>query len=170
VIMMDELLDIVDANDKVIGQDTKANKFEKELISRNVAIFLRDSAGNFIIVQRAANKRSFPNRLDVAACGNVSAGESYEQAAKREMQEEIGITCEIRMLKKIYHEFEEKGKMLRYFTGIFIGTWDRSIQPNEEIAGVMKMTTQQIKSAIERKPDLFTPGFVSDFHLIEACI
>jgi 16S rRNA (adenine1518-N6/adenine1519-N6)-dimethyltransferase len=149
-----EFLDIVDENDSIIGKDTKENKFSKELISRNVAVFLRDSGGKFIIIQRAANKRSFPNRLDLASCGNVAAGESYEDAAAREMKEELGITCEIIMLKKVYNEFEENGKKLRYFTGIFLGKWDKAIK---------SMTLAELKTAIKVKPDIFTPGFVADF-------
>ena len=167
---MEELLDIVDENDIVIGKDSKENKFEKELITRNVAVFLRDSEGKFIIVKRAAHKKSFPNRLDVAACGNVSAGESYEDAAKREMEEELGIECEIRLLKKIYHEFEENGKKLRYFTGIFTGTCDKAAKPNDEIASVMKMTLPEIRSAINTTPEIFTPGFMNDFLALGAIL
>jgi 8-oxo-dGTP pyrophosphatase MutT (NUDIX family) len=70
-----EPLDIVDPNDKVIGQNTKENKFNKELISRNVAIFLID--------------------------------EDYMTAAKREVKEELGVSCKLRLLDKIYNEFEE---------------------------------------------------------------
>ena len=80
------MIDIVNKNDIVIGQDTKENKFQKELISRNVAIFIKDSQNQYIIAKRGPNKRSFPNRLDLAACGNVDAGETYEEAAVRELK------------------------------------------------------------------------------------
>ena len=86
------MLDIVDEFDNVIGTDTKANKFKKRFISRNVAIFIKDKEGKFIVAKRAASKKTFPNCIDTAACGNVKAGESYKEAALREIKEELNIT------------------------------------------------------------------------------
>ena len=102
-----ELLDVVDENDNVVCQDTKENKFVKGFISRKVAIFIVDNDGNLLITKRAPDKRIFPNRYDLAACVNVKAGESYEDAAKREVVEELNIECDLRFLGKIFNEFKE---------------------------------------------------------------
>lgn len=161
--MDDELLDIVDRNDIVVGQDTKENKFQKELISRMVAVFIVDNEGKMIIAKRAPTKRSFPNRLDLAACGNVKAGESYEDAAKREILEELGIECNVSLLKKIFNEFPENGKMIRYFTSIFLGRYDSTVNTNEEISVIRKIPVDEIERMIKQSRELFTPGFVNDF-------
>lgn len=116
-----ELLDIVDSNDKVIGRDTKENKFIKGLITRNVAIFILDHNKRLLIAKRSSNKKSFPNRYDLAACGNVKAGETYKEAAEREVSEELGIKCNLKFLGKIFNEFKENKITIRYFTGIFFG-------------------------------------------------
>jgi isopentenyldiphosphate isomerase len=162
-----EILDIVNEKDEIIGQDTKKNKFEKELISRNVAVFLRDSLGMFIIMKRSESKKSYPGRLDAAACGNVMAGESYEEAAKRELKEELNVECELRLLWKVYNEFNENGKLLRYHTAVFEGTWDGAISPNEETQGFQKMTLDELSAMVKKRPEMFTPGFVADFLQIE---
>ncbi len=117
--MEQELLDIVNENDEIIGQDTKGNKFRKSLISRNVAIFILDDNKKLLITKRSSRKESFPNRYDLAACGNVKAGESYEDAAKREVTEELSIDCDLKFLGKIFNEFKEDEKTIKYFTGIF---------------------------------------------------
>ena len=57
--MDSELLDVVNHNNEVIGQDVKRDKFEKEFISRNVAIFLVDDQGKLLITKRAPNKIFF---------------------------------------------------------------------------------------------------------------
>ena len=53
------LIDIVDQNDIIIGKDTKENKFKKELISRNVVAFIKNSKNKYIIVKRSSKKKNF---------------------------------------------------------------------------------------------------------------
>lgn len=162
-----ELLDIVDNNDNVIGKDTKENKFANELITRNVAIFIIDEAGKLIIAKRAAHKKSFPGRFDLAACGNVKAGESYQEAAARELIEELGIDCDVKMLEKTYNEFPENGKSLKYYTGIFLGKYSHDIMLNDELESFKKLSINEVQNLIDKNPGLFTPGFVNDFLLVK---
>ena len=165
-----ELLDIVDDQDVVIGQDTKGNKFQKSLISRNVAIFIMDDNGKFIITKRSPLKKSFPNRYDISACGNVMAGENYLDAAKREVLEELGIKCELKMLDKIYNEFEENGKAIKYFTGIFIGKYAGEVTFNDELVELKRLTLEEISDLVRENPDQFTPGFVKGFNEVKGVI
>ena len=158
-----ELLDIVNKFDKVVGKDTKENKFKNELISRNVAIFIKDSQNKFLIVKRSPNKKSFPNKYDLAACGNVKSGETYEQAAERELAEELGITCKIKFLKKIYNEFSEKNKVLKYFTAVFAGESSQEVVLNDELVELKRLTLNEIDKLMEKDKTLFTPGFVNDY-------
>ena len=160
---MEEIIDIVDESDNVIGQDKRTNKFEKEFISRNVAIFILDGKGDALIVRRSPQKRSFPNRYDLAACGNVMSGESYMEAAKRELKEELGIECELNFLEKIFNEFKEKNKTLKYFTGVFMGYHEGEIKLNDELVEPKWLSIKQIEKMLEENNELFTPGFVKDF-------
>ncbi len=162
-----ELLDIVDEDDKVISRDTKENKFLKSLISRNVGVFARDSARNFIIVKRAPTKKIFPNRLDLSACGNVRAGESYESAASRELLEELGISAPVKFLKKIFNEHEENGKKLRYFTALFLAVCDEEPELNDELSHFEKIALEKLKEKAKESPELFCPFFLKDFKAVE---
>lgn len=163
----DQLLDIVDEHDQIIGKDTKENKFRKELITRNVAIFIKDTSGNFVIVKRAPTKKVFPNLLDLAACGHVDLGESYEEAAKRELKEELGIQCNVAFLNKIFNEFTENNKKIKFFTGIYLGVCDDEAKLSEETALFKKMSLSELRKAVYHNPELFTPGFVKDFKEVE---
>ena len=158
-----ELLDIVDEQDNIITQDTKENKFKKELISRNVAIFILDDNKNLLIVKRSPQKRSFPNRYDLAACGNVKAGESYEKAADREVEEELGIKCDLMFLTKIFNKFKENKIEIKYFTGLFLGHWSDDVTLGDELVELKKLSIQEVEELINQNQDLFTPGFVKDF-------
>jgi len=162
-----ELLDIVNDKDNVIGQDTKNNKFIKGLISRNVAIFILDNDGKLLITKRSSHKKSFPNRYDLAACGNVKASESYREAAEREVIEELSIKCNLKFLGKIFNEFKENDIKIKYFTGIFLGHFSGEVKLSDELVELKRLTSKEIEGLINENKDLFTPGFVKDFIFVK---
>jgi isopentenyldiphosphate isomerase len=89
----DELLDLVNDNDQVIGQELRSviratNQLHR---IRAVWLFLKNKEGKLWIPRRAATKKSHPLALDGSVVGAVSAGETYEQALEREAFEEIGM-------------------------------------------------------------------------------
>ena len=59
---------------------------------RSSFIFVFDPAGRLFVQRRAAAKETFPRHYDMAPGGVVGAGESYEENAAREAEEEMGIT------------------------------------------------------------------------------
>jgi len=161
--MEQELLDIVNEKDEVIGQDTKENKFRKSLISRTVTIFILDDNKKLLIVLRSPEKRSFPNRYDAAVCGNVKTDESYEDAAKRELMEELSIDCDLEFLGKIFNEFKEDEKTIKYFTGVFLGHFSGEVKLSDELVELKRLSVEEVEELINKNKDQFTPGFVNDF-------
>jgi len=158
-----ELLDSVDENDNFIEQTTKNNKFLNNLITRNVAIFILDKDGRLLITKRSPKKKSFPNRYDLAACGNVKSGEDYVEAASREVNEELDMKCSLNFLGKIFNKFDENNIQLRYFTGIFIGHFSGEVRLNDELVESCKLSVEEVEGMINENKELFTPGFVNDF-------
>lgn len=159
-----EIIDIVDEFDNILGQDTKQNKFDRNLISRNVAIFLADSDNNIIIAKRSPKKKVFPDKFDLSACGNVMADESYEDAALRELKEELGIECELSFLSKVYNELDGK---LRFFTAIFLGRYDGNISLNDELTEFHRLKMSDIESRLKHCKDDFCPFFINDFEKVK---
>jgi isopentenyldiphosphate isomerase len=91
-IKSDELLDIVDQNDEVIGQKYRAEIYaEKSSNFRVVNAFLINSWKQVWIPRRSPHKKLFPLCLDASVGGHVISGESYDQAFRRELQEELNI-------------------------------------------------------------------------------
>ncbi|MBT3814619.1 NUDIX domain-containing protein [Candidatus Woesearchaeota archaeon] len=162
-----DLLDVVNETDEVIGQDYKNNKFTKGFISRNAVVFIKDKEGRYIIVKRSPLKRTDPNKLDLSVCGNVNAGEDYKQAAIREMKEEIGIECDVKFLKKITNEIPHKDTILKFFTGIFLGEHHGEIVTNEEVKEHQRWTLEELKQEMEQNPEQFTFGFRKDFEEVK---
>ena len=89
----DELVDVVDALDRVVRQATRAEMRRDNLLHRAVYIIVRDSAGRLFIHRRTDSKDVYPGYWDVTVGGVVAAGEDYATAARRELAEEIGVVA-----------------------------------------------------------------------------
>ncbi|MBW2971429.1 NUDIX domain-containing protein [Candidatus Woesearchaeota archaeon] len=165
--MADHYVDIVDENDEVIGRELKSKKPEMGFISRVVAVMLRDSDGKFIVTKRGSHKKLAADKLDLAAFGNVDAGEDYETAAKRELREETGLSCPLTMLDKFYQEIEHKGNTLKIFCGVFLGHTDKEPVLNHELISFRRMTFEEIESEMKKNPEHFCQGFVNDFNKVK---
>lgn len=117
----DELVDLVDENDQVIGQVTRARMRAENLLHRCIAVLCCDSAGRVYCHRRSDAKDVFPGLYDVFVGGVVASGESYEAAALREIGEELGIVGPTpRFL--FHHRYE--GPQSRSHTAVFRVTWD----------------------------------------------
>jgi len=87
-----EDLDIVDEDGRVIGQATRsACHADPSLLHRAVHVFVFDPAGCIFLQRRSRTKLIQPGRWDTSVGGHVDRGESWEEAARREMAEELGL-------------------------------------------------------------------------------
>jgi isopentenyldiphosphate isomerase len=90
--MSDEMLDIVDLNDCVIGQKPRSEIYREKLSNfRVVNAFLVNDEGKLWVPRRSQSKRVFPLALDTSMGGHVEAGETYHEAFVRELMEELHI-------------------------------------------------------------------------------
>ena len=85
------MLDIVDEHDRVIGQSPRGEAYARGLRHRCVFIHVRDGAGRVFVHRRTAEKLVFPSRYDMFVGGVLGTGETYDEAARREAAEELGV-------------------------------------------------------------------------------
>lgn len=88
----DEILDIVDEQDRVVGRSPRGEAYAKGLRHRCVFIEARDAEGRLFVHRRTPTKLVFPSRYDMFVGGVVGAGETYDEAALREAEEELGVS------------------------------------------------------------------------------
>ncbi|NGO78991.1 NUDIX domain-containing protein [Streptomyces sp. YC504] len=88
----DEIIDIVDEQDRVIGQSPRPVAYRDGLRHRCAFILVRDAEDRIFVHRRTATKAVFPSFHDMFVGGVVGAGESYDEAALREAEEELGVT------------------------------------------------------------------------------
>lgn len=87
----DEIVAIVDAQNTVVGTAPRREMRAKRLTHRSTYILVFNSRREVYVQKRTLTKDVFPGYYDVAAGGVVLAGETYEQGAERELEEEMGI-------------------------------------------------------------------------------
>jgi len=86
-----ELLAVVDINDRVIGSLPRREIHQRGLRHRAVHILVFDDQGRLCLQKRSMRKDVNPGAWDTSAAGHVDFGETYEGAAQRELEEELGI-------------------------------------------------------------------------------
>ncbi len=86
-----EIVDIVDANDNVIGSAAKEEVRQKGLLSRVAFILLLNTQHELFLQQRKSTKKTYPLYWSGSAAGHVRSGETYHEAALRELEEELGV-------------------------------------------------------------------------------
>lgn len=89
---IDELLDLVNEKDEIIGQKKRSEIYAEGLSNfRVVNSILKNSKGQLWIPRRTADKKLIPLGLDMSCAGHVEAGETYDQAFARELEEELNL-------------------------------------------------------------------------------
>lgn len=90
--MYDEILDLVNEQDEVIGQKYRSEVWKENLKNfRTINGFILNDKKEIWIPRRSPEKKLFPLCLDSSVGGHVMSGESYDQAFERELHEETGI-------------------------------------------------------------------------------
>lgn len=163
--MAEEYLDIVDENDKVIGKDIRDLVHKNFQIHRGVHVLVINSKGEILIQKRSSNKSYYPGYYDASVGAQVQSGESYEDAAKRETQEELSFVP--KTLTKIcdYKSYSTRQREnRRLFTCLHEGPFNFD---HNELESVDFLSPEKIQEMIaSEKP--FTEGFTISFkHYLE---
>lgn len=155
---MPEVFDIVNEADEVVGLATRSEVHgDPSLIHRVAHVLVFDSAGRLYLQRRAPDKDVQPDKWDTSVGGHVDAGERYEEAAAREMREELGITgARLEPLYRYLHRNEYESEMVATFRAI----WDGAIliDPSEISEGRF-WELGEIDAADE---SIFTPNFLDE--------
>ncbi len=88
--MSDEMFDVVNERDEVIGCRSRSEVHRLGLRHRAVHVLVFNGQGAVFLQKRSRSKDTFPGAWDSSAAGHLAVGESYDAAAWRELQEELG--------------------------------------------------------------------------------
>jgi isopentenyldiphosphate isomerase len=89
--MNEEIFDVVDERDEVIGRQPRSVVHRLGLRHRATHVLVFNSRGQVFLQKRSMAKDRQPGLWDSSASGHVSSGEDYDTCAVRELFEEIGL-------------------------------------------------------------------------------
>lgn len=90
--MNEEIFDVVNDRDEIIGRNTRAEVHRLGLQHRAVHILVFNARGELFLQKRSLKKDCFPGKWDSSAAGHLDCGEDYDACAIRELREELGHT------------------------------------------------------------------------------
>lgn len=155
--MAEELFDVVDADDSVIETLTRSEVHRRKLLHRAIHVFVFRSDGTMLIHKRSATKEEFPSVWTSSCSGHVSAGETYDQTAPREMFEELGIEATVNPVRK----FNACPETSHEFTMLYTASSDEPILPDaQEMTEIRWLKLAEIEEWIQRAPEDFSPAFL----------
>src|SRR5436189_4891047 len=89
--MAEEIFDVVNEADEVIGQETRSQVHRQGLLHRAVHVLVFNSRGQVFLQKRSMKKEGEPGLWDSSASGHLCSGEDYDSCVVREAAEEIGL-------------------------------------------------------------------------------
>jgi isopentenyldiphosphate isomerase len=118
----DELLDLVNENDEVIGEvwRTQANA-DPKLIHREVGVVLYDDQNRLLFQQRSLNKKVHPGNWTMAALGHIGKGGNPEDFAHQELQEELGFDTPLTFWEKQLIALPNETHFTYWYMGKYTG-------------------------------------------------
>lgn len=153
----EELFDVVDQADHVLRQAPRSQVHAQKWLHRASHIFVFNSRGELLVHRRSATKDECPLMFTSSASGHLAAGEGYEVAAIRELEEELGLRSPIEFLTVL----PANGAATSYeHSGLFRTTTDAvpTFDP-EEIESGEYLPLEVIHQRVSDNPELFTPCF-----------
>ena len=158
---MEEFVVLVDQNDQKLGLMEKQQAHVAGLLHRAFSVFIFNSKGELMIQQRAASKYHSPTLWTNTCCSHPRDNETYEQAAHRRLEEEMGFDCELEYkFNFIYKAHLENDLIEHELDHVFIGTFDDEPKLNpDEVMAYRWVELDDLKKDMEKNPQNYTAWF-----------
>lgn len=168
----EELVDIVNEENEVIGKAKRGEAHQKGLIHRALSVLIIHSGGKLLLQQRSKHTKVHPLSWDLSTSEHLLAGETYEIAGQRSVKEELGVEVIVNpvsktSLQKRKYEFNEKtiydNEIVMMLTGTHNGPF--KIDP-VEVNKVKFFTVEEIEKMILDGVQ-FTPWFLDEWENVK---
>ena len=157
-----ETLILVDGEDRQIGSETKVACHRHPLrLHRAFSVFLFDRDGRMLITKRSAKKDTWPGFWSNACCSHPHDEESTEEAARRRLREELGISAELRFLFTFEYRADYDATWGEHeLDHVFVGQCDGPLDPNrDEVDEAKFIDVADLKQDVRDRPERYTPWF-----------
>jgi isopentenyl-diphosphate Delta-isomerase len=165
--MSEEIFDVVNERDEVIGQAPRREVHARGLLHRAVHVLVFNSRGEIFLQKRSMKKDRQPGVWDSSSSGHVDSGEHYDETAVRELREELGLNLksgtrgtrpsELKKLFKIDACAETDAEFVWVYRCESDGLF--RLHPDEIETGGW-FTREEVTRWISERPEEFATAFV----------
>lgn len=142
---VDELVERVDDQDRVLETVSRRQAVREGWLHRIAVTVCRDERGRFLVHRRAEQVSRFPGLHEIEVGGAVGPGEWYEQAAAREVAEEMGV----RVLPRLLFTFLNRSGLSPHWLGVHEAVVPDAVVPDpDEVAWHGWLTEPELRSAL----------------------
>lgn len=155
---MDELLILVDKQDKEIGALDKLSVHQTGVLHRAFSIFIFNSNGELLLQQRASDKYHSPGLWSNTCCSHPRKGETTDKACHRRLMEEMGMISSLDFAFSFVYKAEfENGLTEHEFDHVYFGWSDELPDPHPgEVMNWTYMSTDGLIDKISNTPENYT--------------
>ncbi|HEY5442312.1 MAG TPA: NUDIX domain-containing protein [Candidatus Saccharimonadales bacterium] len=154
-------IQIVDEHDQPVGQASLHEAFKQGLIHRVVLVIVENEQGQILLQRRGPDVATNANTWDFSAAGYVDVGEDYDESARRELAEELGLQdfdlrrLYIRRAGETHQDFTTDRFAAIYKVVIPAGT-PLKLEASE-VAETEWFSVAELKQLLENQADEITP-------------
>jgi 16S rRNA (adenine1518-N6/adenine1519-N6)-dimethyltransferase len=156
---------VVDEEDRVVGEAPRGEVHGNNLRHRAVHILVFNQLGDLFLQKRSRWKDRHPQLWDSSAAGHVDAGEDYDVAAARELQEELGITAKLTRVAKLRATEKTGQEFIWLYRAIHEGPFELA---RSEIEYGEFFPTKVVSEWVKSRPADFAPGFIECWKALRA--
>jgi isopentenyl-diphosphate delta-isomerase type 1 len=154
----DELFDVVNRRDEVVGRAPRREVHLRGLLHRAVHILIFNRRGQVFLQKRSLAKDLAPGLWDSSCSGHVDAGEEYDQSARRELGEELGLSLPDPPAR--WFRSEARAETGWEFVWVYRLEHEGPFVLNpDEISAGEWAAPDDLDERIRRNPGIFSPAF-----------
>jgi isopentenyl-diphosphate Delta-isomerase len=159
--MFEEQLILVDEGNRATGSAGKTTIHRSGLLHRAFSIFIVDDHARIVLQRRNPRKYHSGGLWANTCCGHPRPGERTIAAARRRLNEELGITTALSFgFFARYRTELDNGMHENEFVYVYFGRLNAAPRPNPaEIVDVALLSCDEISRRIKQDPDGFTFWF-----------
>lgn len=163
--MPDEIIDIVDENNNLTGEQASRNQAHHEgLWHRVINICIYNSKSEILLQLRSKDKMIYPDMWDISVAGHIGAGEEPIHAALREAGEETGLNAKeenLHFYKIRAEQYQNEDVNMKEFLYIYLLKYDGDIAnlkiQKEELQSIEFVSIEKIEEELKTGSVKFAP-------------
>ncbi len=157
----DERVVLVNEDDLELGNAPKLDVHRSGILHRAFSVFVLDTAGRILLQRRAAGKYHSPGLWSNTCCGHPRPGELTPIGARRRLNEEMGIDCELAEVSSFIYQAQLAGGLVEHeLDHVLVGMTSMTPEPDETEVGEWRwISAEDLQAWLAAEPAAFTAWF-----------